>query len=60
MDVNETLRMLRTMADGLIHESDSGASPERVAAIGDTLAELVQAMDQWLSRGGFLPTDWQR
>lgn len=24
------------------------------------LIEHVEAMDEWLSRGGFLPTDWQR
>ena len=23
------------------------------------LAELVQALDQWISRGGFLPQPWQ-
>ncbi len=24
------------------------------------LAELSEAMDEWLSRGGFLPKDWGR
>lgn len=24
----------------------------------DSLAELVQAMDEWLSKGGFLPQAW--
>ena len=27
---------------------------------GERLAELVDALDDWLSRGGFLPTQWQR
>jgi hypothetical protein len=26
---------------------------------GDTLAELVGALDEWLSRGGFLPGAWR-
>lgn len=24
------------------------------------LAELVEAMSDWLKRGGFLPSDWER
>ncbi len=24
------------------------------------LCELVEALDEWLSRGGFLPDQWQR
>ena len=27
---------------------------------GERLAELVDALDDWLSRGGFLPTAWER
>lgn len=26
----------------------------------ERLAELVEALDQWLSNGGFLPRDWRR
>ena len=26
---------------------------------GKRLAELVQALDQWISRDGFLPSNWQ-
>lgn len=28
------------------------------AADGDRLAELVQALDDWLTRGGFKPVAW--
>lgn len=24
------------------------------------LAELVEALDEWITRGGFLPTQWKR
>lgn len=26
----------------------------------ERLAELVQSLDTWISRGGFLPKDWRR
>ncbi len=26
----------------------------------DALIESVSALDEWLSRGGFLPTSWER
>ncbi len=26
----------------------------------DRLAELIEALDEWISRGGFLPEAWQR
>lgn len=45
MDPNETLRRLREWASGEIDLSD----PQQ------TFADL----DGWLSRGGFLPTEWR-
>lgn len=50
MDPNETLRMLRErVADAL---NDRDYSPIRVAI-------LFEALDEWLSKGGFLPDDWR-
>lgn len=42
MDPNETLRQLRHAVEG---ESAD-------------IFELFSALDGWLSKGGFLPTDW--
>lgn len=54
MDPNATLKELRS-ALPLCHSS------ERHTAIGALMrvAELTEALDQWLSNGGFLPTDWE-
>lgn len=47
MDPNETLIRLRKE----IANSDN--------LDADTLVELFEALDGWLCKGGFLPTDWQ-
>jgi hypothetical protein len=54
MDPNETLRRLRDLSQTIIG-ADENESEDALA-----LAELVQAMDGWLKRGGFLPTEWNR
>lgn len=48
MDVNATLAEIRA----LVRAEESGE--------GDAtrLAELVAALDAWLTRGGFLPDEW--
>lgn len=43
MDPNETLKNLRKYA------SDTGGE----------FGEQFEALDEWLSKGGFLPADWQ-
>lgn len=53
MDVNETLRELRRLADLILN------TPERDIAASE-LAEHFAALDDWLCRGGFLPAAWQR
>jgi hypothetical protein len=32
---------------------------ERHAEIACRLAELVQALDEWIMKGGFLPKEWR-
>lgn len=50
MDVNEVLRQAReAMVD--IYNSPGGEG-------GYRLAKLFGTLDEWLSKGGFLPTDW--
>ena len=36
------------------------ASEQLILYKAEKLAELVQALDQWISRGGFLPRGWKR
>lgn len=51
MDPNETLRIIRAQV-GMILDENDGNSPE-------ALAEAVRDLDGWLSKGGFLPSEWQ-
>lgn len=46
MDPNETLRAIRA----LLTEDDGRTDPE--------LADKVRALDEWLTKGGFLPEAW--
>lgn len=49
MDPNKTLRDLRLALD-----LKPAPSTSRF------LAEQFTALDEWLTKGGFLPTDWER
>jgi hypothetical protein len=51
MDPNEALRRIRELVT-------PGA--ERTDPDGAELSELVQGLDEWLSRGGFLPQAWAK
>lgn len=51
MDPNATLAILRVLVSSAL-DSDSDDARE--------LAEHADALDAWLSRGGFLPSDWGR
>lgn len=55
MDPNETLRLLRlTIVQMRVDEH-----PDIRQAHADEIAEYVDALDGWLSGGGFLPGAWQ-
>lgn len=54
MDPDVALARLREAATAIL------AEPARHSAEAVTLAERVEAMDDWLRRGGFRPADWQR
>lgn len=56
MDVNATLARLRE----LVKEIDAAADNEHKADIADEFADLIDGLDQWITRGGFLPSAWQR
>jgi hypothetical protein len=53
MDPNENLRQIRAAVTG--YYDGPLTSDEAVEA----LAPLAQALDEWLSKGGALPHDWQ-
>lgn len=55
MDPNEALRKIREF--GRIVRDEDASDAQRYDAATD-LAEHVQALDEWLSRGGFPPEAW--
>ena len=59
MDPNVCLEELRKLAK-LILDPPGYVSNDTQATRGERLAELAQALDGWLSKGGFLPKDWER
>jgi hypothetical protein len=67
MDPNETLAQLRSnvaaalqLADDYEKDPDAISSEDGEAAVGllDVIAQEFEALDRWLSRGGFRPRDW--
>jgi hypothetical protein len=53
MDPNACLKEIRILTEAIVNGGDSDMiNCER-------LAELVEALDGWISKGGFLPADWQ-
>lgn len=54
MDPNETLNQLRYLARRLVEcENPDPVDVQR-------MAELALALDEWLTKGGFLPMAWER
>lgn len=49
MDPNANLAELRELASAQLNGGQT--DPDR-------MAELVEALDEWITRGGFLPADW--
>jgi len=54
MDSNETLRQLRETITAW-RQAKNGADKIRAGA---QIVELIEALDGWLSAGGFAPADW--
>lgn len=59
MDPNATLTTLRRLT-ARIHATADAATPDHdaMAQDADTLATLFASLDEWISRGGFLPQEW--
>lgn len=59
MDPEETLRQMRQLAFQLT-DPEPTFTPNGRHEAGEKLAELTISLDEWLSKGGFLPSDWRR
>ena len=56
MDPDEALKRLRELTQNVLRLAELG---EDNAELGVELAEQVEALDEWISKGGFLPKAWQ-
>lgn len=56
MDVNDTLRIIRLTVKQYRIER---RNPAMAVAYADQLAEHIESLDEWLTKGGFLPNEWQ-
>jgi hypothetical protein len=54
MDPDENLKQQRRLAERILR-NEGGDSHEIVR-----LAELMQALDEWIAGGGFLPAAWRK
>lgn len=60
MDPNANLKEQLELAAEIIKSSDANEGYFFDPAKAVRLAELVEALDGWLSKGGFLPGKWER
>ena len=56
MDPNATLARLL----GLATMNEHAQATLEKAAIADEMSELIEALDGWISKGGFLPDRWRK
>lgn len=57
MDPNATLVSIREFVQEITTDLDRGEDPDYHDI--DGLVDHVNALDEWLSKGGYLPADWQ-
>ena len=62
MDPNATLRDLLEYRDEIFEEWDNATEDGECEATDREIciAELIDALDGWISRGGFLPQKWRK
>lgn len=56
MDPNAALTELR----GLLASRDGAPEDGTYVATMDRIADLAESLDEWLTRGGFVPGPWER
>ena len=54
MDPNATLKDLRAA----LHDYDEAIRKSVADEAVDRALDAIRALDEWLSKGGFLPEDW--
>lgn len=57
MDPNEALKEIREEIAEFSQLSDDNFVDALISA--DKIVELIKGLDEWLSKGGFLPDDWR-
>jgi hypothetical protein len=57
MDPNEALRLVRKAFTNM-EQAGEDNDPSRFVMHAEDAREAFDALDGWLSRGGFLPRDW--
>lgn len=60
MDPNQALAELRNARWRVAMALDAGTTLDDLAELAGALAERVDALDDWLRAGGFLPDAWRR
>jgi len=63
MDPNEALRELRMLSKYVAMSAEQlarGVRTHMPYQETNELAEKFQELDEWMSRGGFLPDEWKR
>ena len=58
MDPNFNLEQQLTRAKSILEDIDNGLHVFRVDA--ELLAEYVLSLDEWITKGGFLPERWTK
>jgi hypothetical protein len=59
MDPNATMLVIRELLEQIEHmDSTHPDNHAELASLGLDLAEHVRALDDWLAKGGFLPSRW--
>lgn len=56
MDPNAALERLRELVVATADENNNAVKVH----LADEMAELFEALDYWLTRGGFLPSQWSK
>jgi len=60
MDPNATLQELRELAGETIKEWEHPETTEIITPEHYLLAQKIKRLDDWISNGGFVPTDWDK
>ena len=56
MDPNEALRYIRKLTENIKNTIAEGIAPDPDSV--NELADTWTGLDEWMSKGGFLPKDW--